>query len=96
MLQGAVPLPVGLVLEILPLKVELVVPELVANPRLVVTLLISVATLAKIATTLPATGAVREVNVVPVWLPAVARVLTKLAQLVAATTPPEFTELNAV
>jgi hypothetical protein len=60
------PVPTGAVLEILPVQVELVVPELVAYPRLVVTLLISVATLAKIATTLPVTGAVLEVNVVVV------------------------------
>jgi hypothetical protein len=88
--------PVAVVLEILPVQVELVVPELVANPRLIPTLVISVATLDKIATTPPVTGAVLEVNVVPVWLPAVARVLTKLAQLVAVTTPFELTALNAV
>jgi hypothetical protein len=54
------------VLATAPVQVVLVVPELVAYPLRVVTLVISVATLAKIAITLPVTGAVREVNVVVV------------------------------
>jgi hypothetical protein len=42
-------------------------------------------------TIFPVTGAVLAVMVVLVWLPVVERVLTKVAQLVAVTTPLELT-----
>jgi hypothetical protein len=43
--------------------------------------------LAKIAMIFPVTGAVLDVRVVPVWVPDVAKLLTKVAQFVAVTTP---------
>jgi hypothetical protein len=70
----------------LPVQVELVVPELVANPRLVVQLLMSVDTLAKIFTTFPVTGAALDVMDVVVCPPVMERLLTRVAQLVAVTT----------
>jgi hypothetical protein len=66
MVQAAWPLPVALVLAILPVQLLLVVPELVAYPRLKVQLVVSVATLLKILTRFPVTGAVLDVIVVVV------------------------------
>jgi hypothetical protein len=91
MVHAEVPLPVPVVLAVAPVQVELVVPELVANPRLVLQLLMSAATLAKIATTFPVTGAVLDVMVVVLWAPVVERLLTRVAQLVAVTVPAEAT-----
>ena len=65
------------VLATLPVQVLLVVPDAAALPRLVVQLVISVATLARIDMVLPATGAVRAVRVVLVWLPMLLSVLTR-------------------
>jgi hypothetical protein len=56
----------------------------------------SVATAANTLIVCPAVGADREVIVVPVWLPILASVLTKLAQFVAVTVPPILTVLRAV
>ena len=56
----------------------------------------TLATLAKMAITFPVTGCVRLVKVEPVWLPAVAKLATKAAQLVAVTVPPMLTVLRAV
>jgi hypothetical protein len=56
----------------------------------------SVATAANTLIVCPAVGADREVIVVPVWLPILASVLTKLAQFVAVTVPPTLTVLRAV
>jgi hypothetical protein len=64
MVHAAVPEPVLVVLEILPVNVVLVVPTTEALPRLEVQLLISVDTLARIAITLPVTGTVLDVNAV--------------------------------
>jgi hypothetical protein len=50
-----------------------------------VQLVISVATLASIATTFPVTGAVLAVMEVAVWAPVKERLLTNVAQLVAVT-----------
>jgi len=50
-----------------------------------VTEVMSVLTLARIAIRFPVTGAVLAVRVVPVCVPVVARLLTKVAQLVAVT-----------
>jgi hypothetical protein len=66
MVQAEVPLPVEVVLEVVPVNARILDASAVAYPRRVVTLLISAATLVKIAITLPATGAVLEVNVVVV------------------------------
>jgi hypothetical protein len=96
MVHALVPLPVSVVLAIAPVHELLVVPELVAYPRLVLQLLISVATLAKILIRFPVTGAVLDVIDVVVWLPDVERVLTKVAQLVAVTRAAELTSPIAV
>lgn len=96
MVQAAPPDPVAVVLAIDPVQVELVVPDAAALPRLVVTLLISVCTLAKMPITFPVTGAVLDVNVVLVWVPDVAKLLTNVAQLVAVTTPLADTDVIAV
>ena len=64
MVQLLTPLPVAVVLATLPVQVLLVVPDAAALPRLVVQLVMSVATLARIDMVLPATGAVRDVSVV--------------------------------
>jgi hypothetical protein len=66
MVQAEVPLPVEVVLEVVPVNAVILDASAVAYPRRVVTLVISVDTLARIAITLPVTGAVREVNVVVV------------------------------
>ena len=88
--------PVVLVLAIDPVQVELVVPEAAALPRLVVTVVMSADTLAKIPTTLPVTGAVLDVRVELVCVPDVAKLLTSVAQLVAVTTPEVDTDDIAV
>ena len=62
--QAAPPEPVAEVLAILPVQVLLIVPDAAALPRLVVTLVMSVCTLAKIPITFPVTGAVLDVKVV--------------------------------
>ena len=85
MVQAAAPLPVAVSLEIAPVQVLLVVPDAAALPRLVVTLVRSVFTAAKIPIVSPVTGAVLEVSVVLVWVPAVARVLTRLARGLASS-----------
>jgi hypothetical protein len=82
---------VAAVLLVVPVKVPYSVPELAALPRLVVQLVMSVLTLAKIEMIFPVTGAVLEVMVVLVWLPVVERLLTNVAQLVAVTMPPVLT-----
>ena len=67
-----------------------------AFPRLVVTVVMSAATADNTVIVLPATGAVLEVNVELVWLPAEARLLTKVAHWVAVTVPPAATAVNDV
>ena len=94
--QVVCPDPVAVVLAVVPVKVPYSVPATAALPRLVVILVMSALTLANTAIRLPAVGAVREVIVVPVWLPAADKVLTRLAQLVALTVPPVDTVLKAV
>ena len=96
MVQASCPEPVSLVLEVVPEKVPIVVPEAAALPRLLVMVLMSVATLAKIAMTFPATGCVRLVKVELVCCPAVAKLATKVAHCVAVTVPPALTLLMAV
>ena len=64
MLQAALPVPVVVSLAMLPVQVELIVPDARALPRFVVTLVISVCTLAKIPIMFPVTGAVRDVMAV--------------------------------
>jgi hypothetical protein len=90
------PEPVAEVLAIDPVQVELIVPEAAAFPRLVVQLLISVCTLAKMPTTFPVTGAVLEVMVVLVCVPDVAKLLTSEAHCVAVTVPPVEADVKAV
>jgi hypothetical protein len=88
MVQAEVPDPVALVLAVLPLQVELVVPELIVFPLLVVTLVKSVLIAASTLINVPAVGAVLAVNEVPVRVPEVLRLLTKLAHCVAVTVLP--------
>jgi hypothetical protein len=78
-------------LLVVPEKVPNCVPELAALPRLVVQLVISVLTAGKMLITVPVVGADLDVKAVLVWAPDVARLLTKVAQLVAVTTPPVLT-----
>jgi hypothetical protein len=85
--QAACPEPVAVVLLVVPENTPYSVPEAAALPRLVVTLVISVLTLAKIPIMFPVTGAVLDVMVVPVWVPEVAKLLTIVAQFVAVTIP---------
>ena len=85
--QAVWPEPVVPVLLVVPLAYPTSAPELVALPRLVVQLLISVCTLARIATIFPVTGAVLDVMVVVLWAPVVERLLTSVAQFVAVTIP---------
>jgi hypothetical protein len=56
----------------------------------------SVLSAAKILMVLPATGATLEVIRVPVWLPMLEMVLTKLAHCVAVTVAPALTVDRAV
>jgi hypothetical protein len=76
--------------------VVLVDPTAAALARLVLQLEMSVATAANTLMVCPAVGADLLVIVVAVWLPILARVLTKLAQFVAVTVPPTLTVLSAV
>jgi hypothetical protein len=87
MVQAACPEPVAVVLLVVPENTPYSVPEAMALPRLVVTLVISVLTLARIAIRFPVTGAVLDVRVVLVWVPDVAKLLTIVAHCVAVTTP---------
>ena len=87
MVQAACPEPVAVVLLVVPVNVPYSVPEDTALPRAVVTLVISVLTLAKIPIMFPVTGAVLDVRVVLVWVPDVARLLTIVAHCVAVTVP---------
>ena len=96
MVQAAPPEPVALVLAIDPVQVLLIVPEAAALPRLVVTLDMSVLTLAKIPITFPVTGAVLDVMVVLVCVPDVAKLLTSVDHCVAVTVPPVAAEVKAV
>ncbi len=75
----------AVVFDVVPVKIPYSVPEAMALPRLVVTEVMSVLTLAKIEIVFPVTGAVLDVRLVLVWVPVVARLLTKVAQLVAVT-----------
>ena len=86
----------AVVLLVVPENTPYSVPEAAALPRLRVIVLISVATLFKIVIVLPATGCVRDVKVELVCDPAVAKLATKAAQLVAVTVPPVLTVLRAV
>jgi hypothetical protein len=96
MVQALCPDPVSVVFDVVPENVPIVVPEAAALPRLRVMVLMSVATLAKIAMVLPVTGCVRDVKELLVCDPAVAKLATKAAQLVAVTVPPMLTVLRAV
>ena len=87
MVQADCPDPVAVVLLVVPEKVPNCVPELAALPRLVVQLVISVLTAGKMLITVPVVGADLDVKAVLVWAPEVARLLTKVAQLVAVTVP---------
>jgi hypothetical protein len=87
MVQAACPDPVAVVFEVVPVNTPYSVPDAMALPRLVVTEVISVLTLAKIPIRFPVTGAVLDVRVVPVCVPVVAKLLTKVAQFVAVTVP---------
>ena len=96
MVQAAWPEPVAEVFDVVPENTPYSVPEAAALPRLRVMVLMSVATLAKIAMTLPVTGCVRLVRVELVCCPAVAKLATKAAHDVAVTVPPMLTVLRAV
>jgi hypothetical protein len=87
---------VPLVLAVVPLAYPTSAPELAALPRLVVQLVISVDTLAKILTKVPVVGADLDVMVVEVWAPDVERLFTSVAQLVAVTIPLVLTAEIAV
>lgn len=65
MVQAAVPDPVAVVLEVVPVKMPYSVPDAAALPREPVSVLMSVATAFKMVIVLPATGAVRAVMAVP-------------------------------
>ena len=96
MVQADCPDPVSVVFDVVPENVPIVVPEAAALPRLRVIVLMSVATLAKIAMVLPVTGCVRLVSVELVCCPAVAKLATKAAHDVAVTVPNVLTVLSAV
>jgi hypothetical protein len=96
MVQAALPEPVAVVLLTAPVNAPIVVPEAAALPRFCVMVLMSVATLAKIAMVFPATGCVRDVRVELVCCPAVAKLATKVAHWVAVTVPGGDTVLMAV
>lgn len=63
MVQALCPEPVAVVLLVVPENIPYSVPLAAALPRLLVMVLMSVATLAKMAITFPATGCVRLVKV---------------------------------
>ena len=65
MVQAAVPEPVAVVFEVVPVKVPMVVPDAAALPREPVSVSMSVATALSMVMVLPATGAVRAVIEVP-------------------------------
>ncbi len=96
MVQAACPEPVPVVLLVVPVNVPYSVPEAMALPRLVVTEVMSVATLAKILIMFPVTGAVLDVRVVAVWVPVVVRLLTIVAHCVAVTVPAAATLVMSV
>ena len=87
MVQADCPEPVAVVLLVVPENVPYSVPEAAALPRLVVTLVMSVCTLARIAIKFPVTGAVLDVMVVEDCVPDVLRLLTMVAHCVAVTVP---------
>jgi hypothetical protein len=91
MVQADVPDPVAEVLLVVPENTPYSVPEAAAFPRLLVMVLMSVDTLAKIEMVLPATGCVLDVKVELVCDPAVDRLDTKVAHCVAVTVPPADT-----
>ena len=94
--HAVLPEPVVVVLAADPVQEFDVVPTAAALARLVLQLLMSVATAANTLMVCPAVGADLEVMVVPVWLPILASVLTKLAQFVAVTIPLTLTVLRAL
>ena len=94
--QALCPEPVAEVFDVVPENTPYSVPDAAALPRFRVMVLMSVATLAKIAMTLPVTGCVRLVRVESVCEPALARFPTKAAHDVAVTVPPMLTVLRAV
>lgn len=96
MVHADCPDPVAVVFDVVPVNVPYSVPDAAANPRLVLILVMSVETLDKTCIKVPVVGADLEVIAVPVWLPILDSVLTKLAQFVAATVPPALTVPNAV
>lgn len=84
MVQAEEPEPVAVVLLTAPTpKSPYSVPDTGVLPRLIVTLVRSVATAGKTVIRLPLIGAVLAVNEVLVWLQAVAKLLTKVAHCVA-------------
>lgn len=94
--QAAVPDPVAVVFDVVPENTPYSVPLAAALPRLLVTVLISVATLAKIEIVFPATGCVLDVSVELVCCPEVDKLATKVAHCVAVTVPPADTVEMAV
>ena len=65
MVQAAVPDPVAVVFDVVPENTPYSVPDAAALPREPVSVLMSVATAFRMVIVLPATGAVRDVIVVP-------------------------------
>ena len=91
MVQADVPDPVAVVFDVVPENTPYSVPLAAALPRLLVMVLMSVDTAAKMVITSPATGCVREVNVLLVCCPDVAKLDTKVDHCVAVTVPPADT-----
>jgi len=85
MVQAACAAPVAVVLLVVPENVPYSVPEAAALPRLVVTLVRSALSAAKMPIVCPEVGADLAVSVVEVCVPAVAKLLTRLAHCVAVT-----------
>ena len=65
MVQAVPPEPVAVVFDVVPEKSPMAVPDAAALPREPVSVLMSVATALRMVMVLPATGAVRDVMVVP-------------------------------
>ena len=65
MVQAAPPDPVAVVFDVVPVKSPMAVPDAAALPRENVSESMSVATALSMVMVLPATGAVRDVMVVP-------------------------------
>ena len=65
MVHAAVPDPVAVVFDVVPVNTPYSVPDAAALPREPVSVLMSVATALRMVIVLPATGAVRAVIVVP-------------------------------